>query len=135
MPIIAFNYTKILGERSDRNTGNVTVKNAVNLTEAAKIKLEMGPGTQDVLRVEFQFTTNYEPDKGKIVLEGGIIYLDPPAKIEALAKAWQKDKQLPKDISRVLINHILSKCNVEAILMSRELNLPSPIEMPQVSAK
>ncbi len=133
MPIISFGFTKISGERKEQKSGQLNIKNGIVLKDAIKTKFTIGPQSQDVLRVLFEFTSKYDPNRGSITLEGEVLHLDKPEKIEALAKAWQKEKKLPKDDARVFINHILSKCNIEAILLSRELNLPSPIELPRIS--
>jgi len=135
MPIIAFNFTKINAERSETKTGQVTIKNSVNIKDAQKTKIAIGTTSQDVLRVLFEYTSAYEPSRGKITLEGEVLHVDKADKIDAALKSWQKDKKLPKDETRAVINHILSKSNVEAILLSRELNLPSPIELPRIAAK
>jgi hypothetical protein len=132
MPIVSFNYTKINAERYDFAPGPTNIKNNVVIKEVTKTKLALGAQSQDVLRIMFEFITFYEPRKGKISLEGEILHLDKPEKIEVLAKAWQKDKKLPKDETRILMNHVLNKCNVEAILMSREINLPSPVQLPSL---
>lgn len=135
MPVIAFNFTKITADRQEQKPGTVNIKNSVVIKDAKKTNLNLGPQSQDVLRVTFEFTSTYEPKRGKIVLEGEVIHMDKPEKIEMMIKAWKKDKQLPRNESKSIINHLLSKCNVEAILLSRELNLPSPIELPRISAK
>jgi hypothetical protein len=135
MTIIAFNFTKIIAERASQKLGTVNVKNAVNLKDAQKTKIAIGPQNQEVLRVTFEFSSTYDPGIGKIAFEGDVIYLDKPDKIANAAKSWQKDKKLPKEEARVIINYILSKSNIEAIILSRELNLPSPIELPRIAAK
>ncbi|MBI4144920.1 hypothetical protein HY493_01815 [Candidatus Woesearchaeota archaeon] len=133
MPVISFNFTKISAERSEARPGSTNIKNSVVMNDVVKTSLKLGPQNQDVLRVLFEFTSTYEPDRGKIKLFGEVLYLEKPEKLDTLVKAWQKDKKLPKDEARSIVNHLLSKCNVEAILLSRELNLPSPIELPRLT--
>lgn len=133
MPVISFNFTKISAERAEQRAGSTNIKNSVVMNDVVKTNLKLGPQSQDVLRVLFEFTSAYEPDRGKIKLFGEVLYLDKPEKLDTLVKAWQKDKKLPKDEARSIVNHLLSKCNVEAILLSRELNLPSPIELPRLT--
>ncbi len=133
MPIIAFNFTRINAERHEQKAGPMNIKNNVVLKDAIKTKLALGAQSQDVLRVTFEFMSSYEPHRGHITLEGELIYLEKPEKIDSIAKAWQKDKKLPKDEARIAINHILGKCNVEAIIISREVNLPAPIELPSIA--
>jgi hypothetical protein len=38
---------------------------------------------------------------------------------------------LGKETSLVILNHALDKCNVEALLLAREINLPSPVKLPK----
>jgi len=47
-------------------------------------------------------------------------------------KAGRKNKQVPKDIMGDILNTILMRCNVEALVLSRDVNLPPPIPMPKV---
>lgn len=133
MPIIAFNFTRINAERHEQKPGPMNIKNNVVLKDAIKTKLALGPQSQDVLRITFEFMSSYEPHRGHITLEGELIYLEKPDKIDSLAKAWAKDKKLPKDEARIAVNHILGKCNVEAIIISREINLPAPIQLPSIA--
>ncbi|HSU73208.1 MAG TPA: hypothetical protein VLJ21_05160 [Candidatus Binatia bacterium] len=135
MTIIAFNFTKITAERKDQRPGSVSIKNSVNIKDVHKTKIALGPASQEVLRIMFEFTSTYDPSYGKIAFEGDVLHVDKADKIESAFKTWQKDKKLPKEEARAAINHILSRCNVEAIILSRELNLPSPIELPRITAK
>ena len=132
MPVINFSFTNISGERRPFTSGGTTVKNAVVMKDITKTKVSFGPQSQDVLRITFEFTSDYEPNHGNITFRGEVLYLDKPEKLDALAKSWQKDKKMPKDEGREIGNHVLGRCNVEAILLSRELGLPSPIELPRL---
>ena len=132
MPVVTFSFTRISAERHEGKAGQINIKNNVTMRDVIKTKLALGPQSQDVLRVMFEFTSTYDPNRGHISFEGDVIYIEKPEKVESLLKAWQKDKKLPKEEARIIVNHILGKCNVEAILLSRELGLPSPIELPSI---
>ena len=43
-------------------------------------------------------------------------------------------KKIPKDIVQEIMSNVLSKCNIEALLMSREIGLPPPIPLPKVKS-
>ena len=47
----------------------------------------------------------------------------------------EKDKKIPKEVMTPVLNNILAKSNVEALVLSRELNLPPPIPLPKVEVK
>ena len=67
-----------------------------------------------------------------ITLEGNVTFFDKPAAIDDIMKGWKKDKKVAPEVMTPILNTILTKCNVEALLLSREVNLPPPIPMPRV---
>ena len=66
-------------------------------------------------------------------LEFRLVNSDPEKMKEALAK-WNKDKNLPKDVLEEAYNHILGKCNIEALVLGREMQLPAHIPLPKVKS-
>ncbi|MBI2659814.1 hypothetical protein HYX07_01495 [Candidatus Woesearchaeota archaeon] len=48
---------------------------------------------------------------------------------------WKKDKKLPKEMMAGLLNTILTKCNVQALILSQQVNLPPPIPLPKVQVQ
>ena len=54
------------------------------------------------------------------------------AKQEEILKSWKKSKQVPKETMTEILNTVLMRCNVEALMLSRDVNLPPPIPMPKV---
>ena len=82
-----------------------------------------------------EYLAKYEPKIANIELNGFVTFFDKKEKIEELIKAWGKDKKLDKDIMELVINAILSKCNIEALILAREVNLPPPLPMPKVNVK
>jgi hypothetical protein len=47
---------------------------------------------------------------------------------------WKKDKKLPKEIMPVILNTVLNKCNIQALILSEQINLPPPIPMPKLQS-
>ena len=47
-------------------------------------------------------------------------------------KNWKKNKAVPKDTMNEILNVILMRCNVEALILSRDVNLPPPIPLPKI---
>ena len=58
--------------------------------------------------------------------------MDEPKKIEDILKTWKKDKSLHKDITQLIINAVLSRCNIKALELSQDVNLPPHIRLPLI---
>jgi len=85
--------------------------------------------------VDFHFESKYDPKVGHIALSGDVIYVNTEQKITEIEKMWKKDKKLPTEVVEGIMGNILSKCNIEALIMSKEVNLPPPLPMPKVKSK
>lgn len=75
----------------------------------------------------FNFKIDYDKE-AKILLEGRTIYADEKEKIEKLIKNWKKDKEFMKKI----YNYTLTKCNLKALFLEEQLNLPLHIPFPKL---
>ena len=133
MAIVGFNFKKINVERKqDSVKGKVDIKNNVAITDVEKSDLALGGSSQKAVKIEFDFGVDYEPKLGSMKFIGDIIYLGEAAKIDELLKEWEKDKKLPKEIAAGVINTVLTKCNIQALILSQQINLPAPIQLPKV---
>jgi len=135
MTVVGLNFNKIVVEREGMPKGKISVTNNIQVKAVEKTDMAVGKVKQNALRFEFEFTAKYEPKIANILLTGTTTYFDAPEKIDELEKAWKKDKKLPKEIMTPVLNHILTKCNIEALLLSREVNLPPPMQLPTVQIK
>ena len=64
--------------------------------------------------------------------EGELLYMEEPKKAKEILADWKKDKKMPKELMAGLLNTILTKCNVQALIISQQVNLPPPIPLPKV---
>ena len=130
--IVGFGFTKLSAEKKDPASGKIDINNNVSIKDAKEDSLTFGKDKQNVIKFIFEFTSNYEPNVGAILFEGEILYLEDPKKVKEILSSWKKDKQIPKEIMGILLNAVLSKCNVQALILSQDVNLPPPIPMPKV---
>jgi len=86
------------------------------------------------LKFTFAFNCNYEPDLGKIEVEGQVLFVDEEKKIKEIKKSWDKDKRVPMEVMEQIVNAALHKGNIQAIKISEEVNLPSPLPLPKVQS-
>ncbi len=132
MAIVGFSFTKILAEKTAPVRSKVEISNNVQVLDVVDANLSMGPGKKGI-RVRFQFSSIYKPDIGQILMEGDIILLEEGAFADDAIARWAKEKALQKELLGVVLNHVLDKSNVEALILARDLALPAPVPLPKVN--
>lgn len=135
MAIVGFNFTKVSAERGTPARGRIEVKNNVQIKEVEKTDFSFGAAKQAGLKMIFEFKSVYNPRIGEIAFEGEILDLEDDKVVQDVLGEWKKKKKLPDQLMSTIINAILTKCNIQALVMSRDLNLPPPIPMPKVLVK
>ncbi len=130
--IIGFNFRKIHIEKKNPVTGKVDINNNVGIKDVQESDLALGRQKQKGLSFSFEFTSKFEPDIGELAFTGEVIYLGDSKTNDEIISAWQKRKTLPKDIMAEVIDTVLHRCNIEALILSRDLNLPPPVPLPKV---
>lgn len=134
MTVIGFSFTKMLVEKIAPIKGKVSINNNVGIKGLEETKLNIN-SDRKALKLDFEFTSTYEPNIGKILLTGEVIYLVDKAKAEEAVKNWKKNKKIEKDMMTKVLNNVLAKCNIQALIMSKDMNLPPPIPLPKVGEK
>ena len=130
--IVGFGFTKLSAEKHEAAKGKIDINNNVSIKDVIEDSFSFGKNEQNVIKFIFEFTSKYEPAIGIILFEGELLYLEEPKKIKEILNSWKKDKKIPKEIMGGLLNTILTKCNVQALILSQEVNLPPPIPLPKV---
>lgn len=132
MSIVGFNFTKIYSEKKAPIAGQVTINHKTILTDAQIDEVTLGIVKQKIIRVLFTFNIEYQPNLATIEFQGEVLWLESAEAITELEQSWKKDKKLTEPTMGQLMYNIISKCNIQALFLSRELNLPPPIPiMPQ----
>lgn len=135
MPVVGLSFDKILVEKHSAVKGKVTVNNNVAIQDVEQSDVAIGASKQSALKFRFEFTANYEPKIATMILNGTLTFFETPEKAADIVKTWKKDKNVPKDVMGSVLNTILARSNVEAMVLSREVNLPPPIPLPKVNVK
>ncbi|MBS3112187.1 hypothetical protein J4459_02900 [Candidatus Woesearchaeota archaeon] len=133
MPIVGFNFTEIGSKKQSKFLPNKKVKSDLKLTGLEKEKLPIGE-SDDVLKFLFNFKIEYE-DCGEINLLGHVLYLDDLKKIDEILKKWEGKKNMPVDLMDTILNAILFRCHIKALMLSQDVNLPPHFKMPRVVPK
>lgn len=129
MAIVGFNYLTMSASRGDEQVAKIKISSNVAVKSVEKKDLSLGDSKQSALRFLFEYAAMYEPKVGSIILNGEIIYLDNAAKTKEVLDSWTKKKIVPEGVMTSILNTILEKCNLQAIVLSNMVNLPPPIPM------
>lgn len=135
MPIVGFNFDKIVVEKTNPVSGNVQVKNDMSIKEVDQQELILGKKKEDVLKFSFEFSSKYEPKIGLVSIKGHILFMDESAEIKKIMDGWKKKKFLPQVLMTHLLNTVLVRCNVKTLILSQDVNLPPHIRLPTISPK
>ena len=130
MSMLGINFSKIVAERKAPVRGQISIKNNIAIKDTKKQDLKIQD--KESVKVEFEFTAKYEPGIGEIIIKGDTVIVDTPEKIKEVLDQWKKDKKLPEDLLAQVMNGLLSKCNIEALVVGREVGLPPTLNMPKV---
>jgi hypothetical protein len=134
MTVIGFSYNKMLIEKTAPVKGKVSINNNVGIKNVELAKININKDKQ-ALKMDFEFKSSYDPKIGVIEILGEIIYLVDKDKADSIMKSWEKNKKLEQDIMTPVLNNVLSKCNIQALILSKDMNLPAPIPLPKVGEK
>ena len=138
MAVIGFNLTKILVERKGPIKGGVKVNTNMNITDVKKEDIVISQ-SKDTLNFDFNFSINYKSASSNVLVadilfEGRILYLVDPKDTKKILEDWKK-KTIDDSIRVPLLNSILAKCNIKALVLEEEIGLPSHIPLPSFKGK
>ncbi len=84
--------------------------------------------SEDSLEVPFVLTINYNPSIAQINLKGRAYVAGDKGEIEKVYKEYEEKKPPPP----VIVQSISNVVFIESIVVSRTLNIPPPIPLPQI---
>ena len=135
MTVVEFNFTNIIAEKKQVSKGKIRISNNVAIEKVEKSTFSIGQDTQDTLKFTFKFVSKFEPDVGAIELIGNLVVIEAKEQVQEIEEMWKKGKKLPKEVMTEVLNVVLARCNTQALILSRDINLPSPIPLPKVKIK
>lgn len=133
MPIIGFNFDKFNVERKKPLEAPLKVESGMKINDIKKEDIDLGNGKKEkTLRFDYEFIVRYNPKQAEILIEGHMIYLEPEKELNLIFDEWKKSKKFKPDLMQLLMNNILLRCNIKALLLGQELGLPPHIRLPLI---
>ncbi|HII71725.1 TPA: hypothetical protein HA265_03140 [Candidatus Woesearchaeota archaeon] len=133
MAIVGFEFNSINVEKKDVAKSSINISNNIALVDVVRQDLNVGGTKQPGIRFAFEYKSSYEPDFAKIVLGGSVMYLTDETNAKEILGEWSTNKKLKKEVAEQVVNSILTKCNIQSILLANTVNLPPPVPMPKVN--
>lgn len=133
MAIVGSNFIKMDIERSKPLKGKVNINNNIAITDVIESEMGLGSEQEKGMKFVFDYGCTYEPNVGHIKLIGEIFLIEKEELTNSILKSWKDNKEVPKEYMTNVLNAVLTKCNVQSLILSQTMNLPPPIPMPKVS--
>lgn len=134
MAVINVIFNKVAGEKSKDLQGKIGVNTNLNIESVTEGKINFDKDSVDVINVEFIFTATFDPSVGKITIGGTAVLMEDENTKKEILSSWKESKKLPEKMALPVLNIILNKSQIEAAIISKELNLPLPFKLPQFVA-
>lgn len=128
MTVLNFKIKKLGGEKRRNDINNIEIK-ANSVIQSAKKDNDKRIG--DYLHVNFKYTAEYQPEVGEISIEGSLWYQHP--KLSSTVTEVKDKVEISKEAMTEISNAIIVDCMIEALSLSRKLQLAPPMQMPSVT--
>ncbi|RLI99628.1 MAG: hypothetical protein DRP06_03130 [Candidatus Aenigmatarchaeota archaeon] len=134
MGILSFRIANIEGSIGGVPKGELKISSSLpKIKNIVEKDLEIAGNKTKVLVIEFESKTKYEPTNAKINIGGELLYTDKNQ--EEILIQWKKEKKFDEKTSLKVINYIFKKCLVQSVKIADDLQLPSPMKMPELVKK
>jgi hypothetical protein len=130
MPTINYRVNKIEGVRTGDEANSVEIKSNFAILS---VKQEKNPSVGDLLNIAFRFEVDYEPNLGKMKIEGSLWYADKD--LSKLVSEKDGKVKMEPELVKAVTTSIVRESLLEVIDLSKKLRLPVPIKLPSVEMK
>lgn len=134
MKLIGFNITKISSERFDMPNKEINIKTNLTIKSIESTDISIFKNKDEYLLIKFGYDVDYEPNFAKIKFEGNMLISVDSKTAKETIKEWE-DKKAQKEVQLFAFNVILKKVTIKALSLEEELNLPTHIPIPKISAQ
>ncbi|MBS3099632.1 hypothetical protein J4463_00235 [Candidatus Pacearchaeota archaeon] len=129
--VLGFGYKKISIERKKENQIS-KINTNIEITNIVKKELDLFKG-KDILDVSYDFKIIYDSAVAELDFEGSaIIEVDDKNLFKEIISEW-KNKKIPEEFRILVMNVVLSRCNLKALQLEEDFNLPPHIPIPRIT--
>jgi hypothetical protein len=131
MPVIGVRMDKIEAERKENVAieGQMRISPVPRILQVQETQIPGPTGKINVVEVQFEYNTSYDPPVGEIKVIGAILFQESEKNRQQLLKDWKDKRQLSPDIGRDIVYRMTNHSFLVMMNLARELNLPSPMPL------
>ncbi len=134
MKIIGFNLSKILIQRKEVIEPDLNASQNIDIKDITRLKIPIS--NEEALKINFNFKVDYSKEAANLDFGGYVLIHAKEEEMGKILKSWsKKEKEIPPEIRISLFNFIMSKCNIKALSLEDEMNLPFHIPLPHITSK
>ncbi len=129
--LLGSKFTKVSAFRDPEFSGTLNMNQNINIKKIDKYKSEFSK--QESLKINYSYIIDYK-ELGKIEIEG-ILFIGGDNKLQKeLLKNWtDKNYNTPEQVA--IMNLIIQKASVKALVLEEELSLPVHFKLPSLQPK
>lgn len=136
MPIVGFHLEKTLAERTKKLQKGMKATHNITITSVQNEDIEFGKSNKKPgLKFTFEYTVDYQPKIGKILIEGSVLYLEDEKIIKGILDGWKKNKNINQEVAAQVLNTAIVRCTIKALNLAQEVSLPPHMPIPTVTPK
>ncbi len=130
MAIVGFNFTKLNIENLGVFKANEKINSDLKILDVVPEKTAIDV-SKDLVKFQFEFSIDYA-GSGNALLAGDVVYLEEPENIRDILENWKTKKAVHADLLQQILNAVLFRCNIKALIMAQDVNLPPHFQLPRV---
>jgi len=132
MPIIGFNFDKFLVEKKKELEPPIKVDSGMKIVDVKKEEIKVAGKKEDLLRFDYEFTVSYSPKQAEVLIEGHLLFADDAKKVDEVFNSWKKNNKFDPELTQLVMNNVLMRCNIKTLLLTQEVGLPPHIRLPMI---
>ncbi len=133
MTVVGFMFNTLEAKRPDVFNPRVPIQNNVNISDIQTANFNLGSAKEQGLKISFEYSSQYGDGSAFIKLGGNLLYMANSEDAKKVVDEWQKTKRLPRLLTTGIVEHILQKCTLQALVVSKDMALPAPVNLPKVA--
>ncbi len=132
MPIVGFNFDKLLVDKKKTLKAPIKVDTGMKILDVKKEEIVVAGKKDSILKFDYEFKVEYNKNQAEVVIGGNLVLAEDPKIIDDVYNQWKKEKKFDPKITQAVMNNVLMRCNIKALLLTQEVGLPPHIRLPLV---
>ena len=134
MPIIRHTTRLLNAEVREKLPLKLHVKNDITIRSVERTE---GRSSDEsvTFHMSYEFKATYNETVAEITIQGETVYVTSSETAEEIEKSWEERKALPEKVMLEVGNFCLMKAQMQAVMLANELDIQSPVRLPQIEPR